>query len=145
MKADEASAERAPSHYTDLQVAGYGVRLVNGEPLSIVPDDLRPFFERAQELARASVAAQPPPAPVYETITLSPSVCELWRDVLTAAGCRPGEFSIWLREAERKDRAEREPRPAEPVARKPRLVGLNGGGLNPASHPQRGHLHVVRS
>ncbi len=130
--------------YSDREIADYGVRLINGEPLSIVPDDLRPFFERAEAKARAIVAAQPPARQEYPVLHLTPHVWDLLKSLSKAAGLRPGEWPRWLAEARAKDAAELAPptEPAKPA--RPRLLGLNGHGSAPTPHPRPRHLRVVR-
>ena len=105
--------------YSDSEIADYGVRLMQGEPLDIVPPELRPFFARAQELARERFAALPPAAPSpppVEVLRLTPHVWALLQSLAKAANLRRGEWPAWLAEAQAKDAAElaAQPEPAKP-------------------------------
>jgi len=118
-------SERRTGGYSDLQIADYGIRLIQGESLDIVPADLRPFFERAQARAAEMVAARPasaPAAPPVPVLALTPHVWALLQSLGKAAGARPGEWPRWLAEAQAKDAADAAP--PKPETAKPRAAHL---------------------
>ena len=130
------------TRYSDSEFADFSIRVMQGESLDILPEDLRPRFERVMAEARAFVDAEPPPRE-YPVIKCTPHVWELLCSLAKAAGVRRGEFPKWLAEAQAADAAELAPSPEPSKLSRPRLLALNGHGLAPTPHPRPRHLRAV--